>query len=132
MMLRTPFIISGIFISGIFAAVLLAGCQQHARPAPVAADTQVMQLSSLVTAAAWLRDHCDRADIPQNDTLLQSALRQAKQRGWDTSHQAYQQINADISARYQALTADSVARKDKCAGLNQATAAFLKQMAASR
>ncbi|MEX0633400.1 hypothetical protein M8494_20530 [Serratia ureilytica] len=61
------------------ASLLLSGCQHAAKSAPDAA-TQRDQLSSLVGAGQFLRDRCNRADIPAGDKLAAAALQEAKEK----------------------------------------------------
>lgn len=115
----------------LFSAGVLSGCQHRQHP-PVTAEAQISQLSSLVAGAAWLRDRCERKDIAADNVLMNAALQQAEARGWANGRDVYSQLAVAVSARYQALTDDSVAQTVKCATLNQALARFLQRMPSSQ
>lgn len=116
----------------VVTAALLAGCQQpvHKPQPPVA--TQLDQLSSLLASAQFLRQHCSRTDIPQNDQLQRTALQVAQQRGWNSEAVEYQQLAMKTQGRYQALEQDSSPLSQKCATLNSSSARFIATAQAGR
>lgn len=67
--------------AAVLASLLLSGCQHAAKSAPDAA-AQRDQLSSLVGAGLFLRERCNRADIPADDKLTAAALQEAEKKGW--------------------------------------------------
>lgn len=66
--------------AAVLASLLLSGCQHAAKSAPDAA-AQRDQLSSLVGAGLFLRERCNRADIPADDKLTAAALQEAEKKG---------------------------------------------------
>lgn len=121
-----------VIMAAALSVVILTGCQSSSQSSAPLPDTQVSQLSSMVAAASWLRDHCNRQDIASNSELTRSALEQAKQRRWDTPQPVLQQLDEQIAERYQALTTDSVSMDEKCSTLNRVVAKFLQQTQASQ
>ncbi|MEX5714979.1 pullulanase [Serratia ureilytica] len=67
--------------TAFMACLLLSGCQHAAKSVPDAA-IQRDQLSSLVGVGQFLRERCNRADIPANDPLAAAALQAAERKGW--------------------------------------------------
>lgn len=112
-------------ITGLLITLLLSGCQQAPRPASVPQASQLAQLSSLISSASWLRQHCNRSDIPQDDVLASKALELAAQRGWHTGQAYRQQLARQVSGRLSALDADTPSEAEKCTSLNQSASAFI-------
>lgn len=107
----------------LLAALMFTGCQRAPRPAGV--PTQLSQLSSLVASASWLRQHCNRTDIPADDVLTSKALAIAAQRGWPTDSAFRQQLARQVSERTRALDADTPTVAEKCAVLNRSASEFI-------
>ncbi|ENZ5481295.1 hypothetical protein P805_03615 [Serratia marcescens BIDMC 44] len=112
--------------AAIVASLLLSGCQHAAKSAPDAA-TQRDQLSSLVGAGQFLRDRCNRADIPAGDKLAAAALREAKEKDWTPALNRAQLLAAGKHVAAQ-LEADATPLQEKCRGLNRSLAPFLAQL----
>ncbi|PKB87502.1 hypothetical protein A8A01_24090 [Ewingella americana] len=111
----------------LLGPLFLAGCQQ--RPAAsIMPEQQIQQLSALVAASDWLRDNCERRDIPAKPNLLTSAVKQGEARGWKSTASTTQELSASVERRYQAITEDSMAKSEKCATLNSAAAPFLARV----
>lgn len=104
----------------------LASCQNSERPVSVPAASQLAQLSSLVTSASWLRQHCNRSDIPEDGVLAKKALELAEQRGWSVNQDYRQRLTQEVSIRSSALSADSPALAEKCAALNPSAMRFIQ------
>lgn len=121
-----------VIMVAVLSVVLLTACQSSPQSSAPLPETQVSQLSSIVAAASWLRDHCNRQDIASDSKLTHLALEQAQQRKWDTQQPVWQQLDKQIAERYQALTTDSVSVDEKCSTLNRVVAKFLQQTQASQ
>lgn len=106
--------------------ILLSGCQQPRTQEPVS-EHQVNQLAALVSAADWLRDNCQRKDIPARQYLLSTALEGAAQRGWKVDAASRIKLSNDIDARYAAINEDSGLVSEKCTVLNGAVSPFIHQ-----
>lgn len=114
----------------LLGPLLLAGCQQT--PVKnVMPEQQIQQLGALVAASDWLREHCDRRDIPAKSTLLASAIKQGEARGWKVSPMTHQQLLASADNRYQAINEDNTPKNEKCATLNSAAAPFIAKLSAN-
>ncbi|ADP10021.1 General secretion pathway lipoprotein [Erwinia pyrifoliae Ep1/96] len=106
----------------------LVSCQNQTggKPGTVPVTRQLDQLSSLVASASWLRQHCNRNDIPEDATLATKALALAKERGWQIDNSFRQQLAQQVSVRISALDADLPSQSAKCAALNQAAVPFIQ------
>nr|WP_301286126.1 type II secretion system pilot lipoprotein GspS [Serratia nevei] len=112
--------------AAIVVSLLLSGCQHAAKSAPDA-ETQRDQLSSLVGAGQFLKDRCNRADIPAGDQLAAAALQEAKKKGWPPALNRAQLLEAGKNVAAQ-LAADATPLQEKCSGLNRSLAPFLAQL----
>ncbi len=106
--------------------LVLSGCQQVSHQPPPPVSTQLDKLSTLLAGGRFLRQNCERADIPDDVKLQRTAMRVAEQHGWDTHQASYQQqLAAQTNARYQALVADNTLLTEKCATVDSRTARFI-------
>lgn len=112
--------------TAFMACLLLSGCQHAAKSTPDAA-IQRDQLSSLVGAGQFLRERCNRADIPANDPLAAAALQAAERKGWAPALNRTQLLDAGKNVAAQ-LEADATPLQEKCSGLNRTLAPFLAQL----
>ncbi|WP_431223442.1 type II secretion system pilot lipoprotein GspS [Serratia sp. L9] len=109
-------------------AFLLTGCSQSTsgQGAFLAQPQQVEQLATLVASSDFLRDNCQRSDIPASRKLITAALSQAKSKGWVLSRQAEQQIPTRAQRILADLAQDGTPRTEKCAYFNQHLAPFIE------
>lgn len=114
-----------VFPALLLSTLALTACQHHQPAAAVTVAGQLSQLSAVVASASWLRQNCNRSDIPADDRLAASALLLAAERGWATPPDFRQQLAAQVASRMSALDADAPTLADKCAALNQSSAPFI-------
>ncbi|WP_148874547.1 type II secretion system pilot lipoprotein GspS [Serratia marcescens] len=112
--------------TALMACLLLSGCQHAAKPAPDAA-IQRDQLSSLVGAGLFLRERCNRADIPADAPLAAAALQEAERKGWAPALNRAQLLDAGKNVAAQ-LEADATPLQEKCSGFNRSLAPFLARL----
>lgn len=106
---------------------VIGGCQQRQQPAKTLTAQNINQLAALIASAEWLRDSCQRSDIPPRSVIETTAVDMAKQRGWAISTLSQTQLNNAVEQRYLAISEDSEAMVNKCSQLNQAAAPFIQQ-----
>lgn len=111
------------FFAVMMAPLLLSACQHTPPPAPNVNSTSE-QLSSLVGAAHYLREHCNRADIPDDQQLAAVALAEARKKSGSAEFSQDQLVAAGKKVAAQ-LDADATPVKVKCSGLNRSLAPFL-------
>jgi general secretion pathway protein S len=116
-----------ICIAIFLPAMLIVGCQQtprtYSKDTPV--QEQLAQLSAILAGSEYLRNQCNRNDIPDRKTLTQKALNMAEHRGWDSGAQEYKNLNVLTEQRYQRLLNDGTPKEEKCSLLSQGTAPFV-------
>ncbi|MEQ9859606.1 type II secretion system pilot lipoprotein GspS [Pectobacterium cacticida] len=118
--------------------VTLAGCQQTGTPAhkgtvagqssavTVSPNDQLNQLSSLIAATRYLKLACNRSDLPDDETIVNTALTVAKQRDWNiANHQALSQRSDSL---YQGLLKDSTPKERQCSEFNRMLTPFISAM----
>lgn len=111
------------------SAVLLSGCQQAVgnKKAVPAAAQQLAQLSSLVGAAQFLREKCNRTDISTDNYLAQAALDTADKKGWPSRKIDRSELFEAANRVFEGLNTDTTPLSEKCSSLNQSLAQFLAQ-----
>lgn len=107
----------------LVSSLLLSGCQHAVNNAPNA-DAQREQLSSLIGAGRFLREQCNRSDIPADAQLTAMALKDAEKKGWSPAASLPRLPEASQAVTAQ-LTADATPLPEKCSALNHALAPFL-------
>lgn len=120
------------------SSLVLAGCQQSAptapKPvsnlAPVPESAQMNQLASLIAASRYLRQQCNRGDLPDDATINQTALTLAKQKGWNiNNNQALAQMSHTL---YQGLLEDTTPKETQCMTFNRSLVPFIDAMRSPR
>ncbi|WP_261091817.1 type II secretion system pilot lipoprotein GspS [Serratia quinivorans] len=112
-------------VLGAAALLFIAGCQQKTHQPPPPLQAQLDRLSAMLAGSHFLRQNCNRTDIPDDVKLQRTAMRVAEHRGWDTQAPGYQQLPALAQARYLAILEDRQLLTDKCAVMNTHTANFV-------
>ncbi|TQI80086.1 type II secretion system protein S [Serratia fonticola] len=106
--------------------MVVAGCQQVSHQPQPPVQAQLDKLATQLAGGRFLRQNCDRSDIPDDVKLQRTAMRLAEKQGWDTHQASYQQqLAAQTHTRYQALVADKALLSEKCATVNNRTARFI-------
>ncbi|MGM3160283.1 GspS family T2SS pilot lipoprotein variant OutS [Dickeya undicola] len=114
----------------------LAACQVPVKntasrsAASVSTNEQISQLASLVAASKYLRVQCERSDLPDDGTILRTAVKVASQKGWDTSH--YQSLPQLSENLYQGLLKDGTPKATQCSSFNRSMTPFLDAMRTAR
>lgn len=109
-------------------AFFLIGCSQSnsGQGASLAPPQQVEQLATLVASSDFLRDNCQRSDVPASMKLIAAALSQAKSKGWGLSGAAEQQIPTRAQRILADLNQDGTPLVEKCAYFNRHLAPFIE------
>ena len=112
----------------LLGASLLTGCSLSTseQEAPLAQPPQVEQLATLVASSGFLRDHCQRSDVPAERKLILAAHSQAKSKGWALNGAAEQQLAARANSILTDLDQDGSPLAEKCAYFNQQLASFIE------
>ena len=111
------------------AVALLAGCQQNRSttlsPA-VSGQAQLEQLSAVAAGARYLKNKCNRSDLPADDVINRAAINVGKKRGWENiDGNMLSQRSAQL---YQQLQQDSTPEATKCSQFNRQLAPFIDSL----
>jgi general secretion pathway protein S len=107
---------------------VLSGCQQNRSstlsPA-ISSQAQLEQLSSVAAGARYLKNKCNRSDLPADETINRAAVNVGKARGWGI-------LTITLSQRsdrlYQQLQQDSTPEATKCSQFNRQLAPFIDSL----
>lgn len=112
----------------LLAANLLTGCSSSTSEFNVtpAQPQQVDQLATLVASSGFLRDHCQRSDLPAETKLTVAAHSQAQSKGWGLNEAAKQQLAARAKSILTDLNQDGTPLAEKCAYFNQQLVPFIE------
>ena len=105
---------------------LLSGCQQ--KPAStlspaISSQAQLEQLSSVAAGTRYLKNKCNRSDLPADETIYRAAVNIGKARGWGNIDVATLSQNSD--RLYQQLLQDSTPEATQCSQINRQLAPFI-------
>ena len=112
---------------------LLSGCQQ--KPAStlspaISSQAQLEQLSSVAAGTRYLKNKCNRSDLPADETIYRAAVNVGKARGWGNIDVATLSQNSD--RLYQQLLQDSTPEATQCSQFNRQLAPFIAACAATK
>ena len=111
------------------AVALLAGCQQNRSTSlspAVSGQAQLEQLASVAAGARYLKNKCNRSDLPADDVINRAALNVGKKRGWENiDGNMLSQRSAQL---YQQLQQDSTPEATKCSQFNRQLAPFIDSL----
>ncbi|MDJ1654961.1 type II secretion system pilot lipoprotein GspS [Raoultella sp. Ech2A] len=113
----------------IFPLIMIAalsGCQQNRSSTlspGVSSEAQLEQLSSVAAGARYLKNKCNRSDLPADEALTQAAWNVGKKRGWGNID--YATLAQRSAQMYQQLQQDSTPETTKCSQFNRQLAPFI-------
>ncbi|EOF4704584.1 MAG: GspS family T2SS pilot lipoprotein variant PulS [Klebsiella huaxiensis] len=111
------------------AVALLAGCQQNRSTSlspAVSGQAQLEQLASVAAGARYLKNKCNRSDLPADDVINRAAINVGKKRGWENiDGNMLSQRSAQL---YQQLQQDSTPEATKCSQFNRQLAPFIDSL----
>ena len=124
--MRIPLIFS------LCVVAVLSGCQQ--KPASTLSPAissqaqleQLEQLSSVAAGTRYLKNKCNRSDLPADETIYRAAVNVGKARGWGNIDVATLSQNSD--RLYQQLLQDSTPEATQCSQFNRQLAPFIASL----
>ena len=108
---------------------LLSGCQQ--KPAStlspaISSQAQLEQLSSVAAGTRYLKNKCNRSDLPADEAINRAAINVGKKRGWaNIDDNLLSQRSAQL---YQQLQQDSTPEATQCSQFNRQLAPFIASL----
>ena len=121
-------------ITFFVGSTLLVGCQsgtgnhQGASQLTVGPQQQ-SQMAAVVAASRFLRDDCQRADIPSDGIIMQRVTGVMDKQGLSVDTAASASLGALQEKRYQSLLQDPLPRAEKCTQINKSMASLNKIIA---
>ncbi|HCB1497273.1 TPA: GspS family T2SS pilot lipoprotein variant PulS [Klebsiella michiganensis] len=113
----------------LLAVALLSGCQQNRSTSlspAVSGQAQLEQLASVAAGARYLKNKCNRSDLPADDVINRAAINVGKKRGWENiDGNMLIQRSAQL---YQQLQQDSTPEATKCSQFNRQLAPFIDSL----
>lgn len=112
---------------------LLSGCQQ--KPAStlspaISSQAQLEQLSSVAAGTRYLKNKCNRSDLPADETIYRAVVNVGKARGWGNIDPATLSQNSD--RLYQQLLQDSTRKPHSAVNLIASLLPLLPDYAATK
>lgn len=113
----------------LMAVAMISGCQKNRQttlsPA-VSGEAQLEQLASVAAGARYLKNKCNRSDLPADDAINRAAINAGKKRGWaNIDDNLLSQRSAQL---YQQLQQDSTPEATKCSQFNRQLAPFIDSL----
>ncbi|WP_261421174.1 type II secretion system pilot lipoprotein GspS [Serratia quinivorans] len=117
-----------IFPSLFLCNLLLAGCSTSAgnNANPMLENQHQQQLAALIAGSEYLKENCQRSDIPAISVLTQTAISEAKKKHWPVSTTMTDTLPADARKIINRLNQDTAPIAQKCSYFNQSLAAFIE------
>jgi general secretion pathway protein S len=84
------------------------------------------QLAALIAGSEYLKENCQRSDIPAISVLTQTAISEAKKKHWPVSTAMTDTLPADARKIINRLNQDTAPIAQKCSYFNQSLAAFIE------
>ncbi|STV79778.1 pullulanase-specific type II secretion system outer membrane lipoprotein [Klebsiella michiganensis] len=105
------------------------GCQQNRSTTlspTVSGQAQLEQLASVAAGARYLKNKCNRSDLPADEAINRAAINVGKKRGWaNIDDNLLSQRSAQL---YQQLQQDSTPEATKCSQFNRQLAPFIDSL----
>lgn len=90
-------------------------------------DTQhQQQLAALIAGSQYLKENCQRSDIPSISTLTKTAISEAKNKNWSVDAAMVDALPIDARKIINRLNQDATPVAQKCVYFNQSLAAFIE------
>lgn len=118
--MRIPLIFS------LCVVAVLSGCQQKPASTLSPAISSQAQLSSVAAGTRYLKNKCNRSDLPADETIYRAAVNVGKARGWGNIDVATLSQNSD--RLYQQLLQDSTPEATQCSQFNRQLAPFIASL----
>ncbi len=93
----------------------------------ISSQAQLEQLSSVAAGTRYLKNKCNRSDLPADETIYRAAVNVGNARGWGNIDVATLSQNSD--RLYQQLLQDSTPEATQCSQFNPSARAIYCQLA---
>ncbi|WP_240780297.1 type II secretion system pilot lipoprotein GspS [Serratia proteamaculans] len=117
-----------ILLSFISCNILLTGCttSPKSNTDPTLDGQHQQQLAALIAGSEYLKENCQRSDIPAISVLTKTAISEAKNRKWTINDALSDSLPTDARNIINRLNQDPAPVAQKCAYFNQSLATFIE------
>jgi general secretion pathway protein S len=84
------------------------------------------QLAALIAGSEYLKENCQRSDIPTMEVLIETALSEAKKKKWSVNQTMVEALPIDARNIINRLNQDTTPVAQKCAYFNRSLATFIE------
>lgn len=117
-----------ILSSLILCNILVTGCSTSTgnNENPMLDTQHQQQLAALIAGSQYLKENCQRSDIPAISVLTKTAIAEAKKKKWSVNQRMTDALPDDARTIINRLNQDPAPVAQKCAYFNQSLATFIE------
>lgn len=108
--------------------ILLTGCttSSQSNTDSLLDGQRQQQLAALIAGSEYLKENCQRSDIPAISVLTKTAISEAKKKEWPVNATLSDTLPTDARNIINRLNQDPAPTAQKCAYFNQSLATFIE------
>lgn len=117
-----------IILSFVSCNILLTGCatSTQSNTDPTLNGQHQQQLAALIAGSEYLKENCQRSDIPAMSVLTKTAISEAKKKQWPVDETLSDTLPTEARNIINRLNQDPAPVAQKCAYFNQSLATFIE------
>ncbi|HCV64484.1 type II secretion system pilot lipoprotein GspS [Serratia proteamaculans] len=117
-----------ILLSFVSCNILLTGCatSTQSNTDPTLNGQHQQQLAALIAGSEYLKENCQRSDIPAMSVLTKTAISEAKKKQWPVDETLSDTLPTEARNIINRLNQDPAPVAQKCAYFNQSLATFIE------
>ncbi|WP_283603902.1 type II secretion system pilot lipoprotein GspS [Serratia proteamaculans] len=117
-----------ILLSFVSCNILLTGCatSTQSNTDPTLNGQHQQQLAALIAGSEYLKENCQRSDIPAMSVLTKTAISEAKKKQWPVDESLSDTLPTEARNIINRLNQDPAPVAQKCAYFNQSLATFIE------
>ncbi|MBO1502431.1 MULTISPECIES: type II secretion system pilot lipoprotein GspS [Serratia] len=117
-----------ILLSFVSCNILLTGCatSTQSNTDPTLNGQHQQQLAALIAGSEYLKENCQRSDIPAMSVLTKTAISEAKKKQWPVDETLSDTLPTEARNIINRLNQDPTPVAQKCAYFNQSLATFIE------
>lgn len=117
-----------ILLSFVSCNILLTGCatSTQSNTDPTLNGQHQQQLAALIAGSEYLKENCQRSDIPAMSVLTKTAISEAKKKQWPVDEILSDTLPTEARNIINRLNQDPAPVAQKCAYFNQSLATFIE------
>lgn len=117
-----------ILLSFFSCNILLTGCttSTQSNADPTLDGQRQQQLAALIAGSEYLKENCQRSDIPAMSVLTKTAISEAKKKQWPVDETLSDTLPTEARNIINRLNQDPTPVAQKCAYFNQSLVTFIE------